>query len=54
MRIMHKRKCMREFSLAISVESLRSNLLAKLLMHNCERAKHAKTCKFSVRLILQA
>ena len=29
----------------IYVEWPHSNFLAKLLMHKCARAKHAKTCK---------
>ena len=35
---------MQESTYAINVECLHSSLQAKLLMHNCARAKHAKTC----------
>ena len=35
---------MQEFTFAINVECLHSSLQAKLLMHNCASAKHAKTC----------
>ena len=42
--IMKKIKFMQELSCAISVDCLHCSLLAKLLMHNCARAKHAKTC----------
>ena len=33
---------MQEFIFAINVECLHSSLHAKVLMHNCARAKHAK------------
>ena len=33
---------MQEFTSAINVECLHSSLQAKLLMHNCARAKNAK------------
>ena len=46
--VMQKLKCMQEFILAINVEYLHSSLHAKLLMHNCTRAKHAKTCFCSI------
>ena len=39
---MQKLKFMQEFIFAINVECLHSSLHAKLLMHNCARAKHAK------------
>ena len=42
--VMQKLKFMQEFIFAINVECLHSRLHAKLLMHNCARAKHAKTC----------
>ena len=44
---------MLEFTFAISVVYRGGDLLAKLLMHNCVCAKHAKICKFSVHWILQ-
>ena len=40
--VMQKIKFMQEFTSAIDVEC--SSLRAKLLMHNCARAKNAKTC----------
>ena len=43
-----KLKIMQEFTFAINVECLHSSLHAKLLMHNCARAKHAKTCFCSI------
>ena len=39
--VMQKLKFMEEFTFAINVECLHSNLQAKLLMHNCARAKCA-------------
>ena len=42
--ILQKLKFIQEFPSAINVECLHSSLQAKLLMHNCARAKHAKTC----------
>ena len=39
---MQKLKFMQEFIFAINVECLHSSLHAKVLMHNCARAKHAK------------
>ena len=42
--VMQKLKFMQEFTSAINVECLHSSLRAKLLMHNCARAKHANTC----------
>ena len=50
---MQKLKFILEFIFAIIVECLHSNLLAKLLLHNCARAKHGKTCKCSIQKILQ-
>ena len=44
MLVMQKLKFMPEFTSAIDVECLHSSLRAKLLMHNCARAKNAKTC----------
>ena len=46
--IKQKLKFMQEFTSAINVECLHSSLQAKLLMHNCARAKHAKTCFCSI------
>ena len=39
-----KIKLLQEFTSAIKVECLYSSLQAKLQMHNCARAKNAKTC----------
>ena len=44
MMVMLKLKLMQEFTSAINVEYLHSSLQAKLLMHNCARAKDSKTC----------
>ena len=52
--VMQKLKFMQEFTFAINVECLHSSLDAKLLMHNCSRAKHAKTCFCSILSILKA
>ena len=41
-------KFMQEFTSAINVECLHSSLQAKLLMHNCARAKNAKICFCSI------
>ena len=41
---MQKLKFMQEFIFEINVECQHSSLHAKVLMHNCARAKHAKTC----------
>ena len=46
--VMQKFKFMQAFTSAISVECLLSSLQAKLLMNNCARAKHAKTCFCSI------
>ena len=40
--VMQKIKFMQEFTSAINVECLQSSLQAKLLMHNCARAKKQK------------
>ena len=40
--VMQKLKFIQEFTSAINVECLHSSLQAKLLMHNCARAKNAK------------
>ena len=48
MKLMQKLKFMQAFTFAINVECLHSSLQAKLLMHNCARVKHAKTCFCSV------
>ena len=42
--VMQKLKFMQTFTSAINVQCLHSSLQAKLLMHNCARAKHANTC----------
>ena len=42
---------LQEFTSAFNVECLHSSLQAKLLMHNCARAKNAKkttTCFYSI------
>ena len=44
MNLMQKLKFIQAFTFAINVECLHSSLQAKLLMHNCARVKHAKTC----------
>ena len=46
--VIQKLKFMQEFIFAINVECLHSSLHAKLLMHICARAKHAKTCFCSI------
>ena len=46
-------KCMQEFTFAINVQCPHSSLHAKLLMHNCAHAKHAKTCFCSIQRILK-
>ena len=51
---LQKLKIMQEFTSTINVEYLHSSLQAKLLIHNCARAKHAKTCFCSVLRILTA
>ena len=40
---LHWSTFVQEFTFAIDVECLHGSLHAKLLMHNCSRAKHAKT-----------
>ena len=45
---MQNLRLMQEFISAINVECLHSSLQAKLLMHNCARAKHAKICFCSI------
>ena len=42
--VLQKLKFMQEFTSASNVDILHSGFQAKLLMHNCARAKHAKTC----------
>ena len=42
MKVMQKLQFMPEFTSAISAECLHSSLHAKLLMHNCARAKMQK------------
>ena len=46
--VMQNLKCMQELIFAIYIECLHSSLHAKLLMHNCARAKHANTCFCSI------
>ena len=46
--VMQKLKFMQEFIFEINVECQHSSLHAKVLMHNCARAKHAKTCFCSI------
>ena len=52
--VMQKIKFMQEFTFANNVECLHSSLHAKLLMHNCARAKDANTCFCSILRILKA
>ena len=52
--VMQKLKFMQELTFAIKLECLHSSLHAKLLIHNCERAKHAKTCFCSIKKIFKA
>ena len=47
--VMQKLKFMQEFTCAIDVGCLQSSLQAKLQMHNCASAKHAKTGFVKVR-----
>ena len=46
--VMQKLKIMQEFTFAMNIEWLHSSLQAKLLMHNCTRAKNTKTCFCSI------
>ena len=46
--VMQKLIFMQEFTSAIDLECLHSSLQAKLLMHNCARAKNAKACFCSI------
>ena len=48
--VMQKKKIMQEFTSAINVECLHSSLQAKLLMHNCTRAKKCKNM-FSIQFL---
>ena len=41
---MEKLNFMQEFTSATNAECLHTSLQAKLLMHNCAYARHAKTC----------
>ena len=50
--VLQKLRLMQEFTFAINVKCLNSSLHAKLLTHNCARAKHAKTCYCSIKRIL--
>ena len=51
---MQKSKFMQEVTLAINVECLQTSLQEKLLMHNCARAEHTKTCFCSIQRISKA
>ena len=46
--VTQKLKFMQEFIFTINVKRLHSSLQLKLLMHDCARAKHAKTCFCSI------
>ena len=46
--VMQKLKFIQEFTSATNIECVHSSLQAKLLMHNCARAKNAKTCFCSI------
>ena len=46
--VMQKLKFIQEFTMSINVECLPSSLQAKLIMHNCARAKNSKTCFCSI------
>ena len=46
--VMQKLTFIQEFTSAINVECLHSSLQVKPLMHNCARAKNAKTCFCSI------
>ena len=46
---MRKLKSLQAFTSAIYVECLHSSLQAKLLMHNCARAKNAKTFLYHIK-----
>ena len=46
--VMQKLKFMQEFIFEINVECQHSSLNATVPMHNCARAKHAKTCFCSI------
>ena len=50
--VLQKIRLMQELTFAIYVKCLHSSLHAKLLTHNCARAKHAKTCFCSIKRIL--
>ena len=52
--MMQELRFTQEFTFAVNVEGLHSSLHAKLLMHNCARAEHAKTCFYSMKRILKA
>ena len=51
--VMQKLKFMHEFTFAINVECLYSSLQAKLLMHNCARAKMQKHVFVAYKVILK-
>ena len=48
MTVMQVLEFMQEFTFMTNVKCLHSKLLAKLLMRNSEREKHAKTCNLSI------
>ena len=50
---MQKLKFMQGPSFAINIKCLHSNLVAKLLMHNCTWAKHTKTHKCSIQIVVK-
>ena len=51
--VMQKLKFMQGPSFAINIKCLHSNLVAKLLMHNCTWAKHTKTHKCSIQIVVK-
>ena len=52
--VMQKVRFMQEFTFVINVECLHSSLHAKLLTHNCARAKHAEHVFVAQKKILYA
>ena len=52
--VMQNLKFIQDITFAINVECLHSSLQAKLLMHNCARAKNAKSCFCSILSNLKA
>ena len=49
--VMQKLSFMQEFTSVINVECLNSSWEEKLLMHNCARAKNAKSCFIASKVI---